>query len=131
MLYIKREVIHQFDKYSKSLIPNEACGLLISYNHSQIIDTFISIPNTSTTPYQFNFEPKIFIKTLQQIKNNKGTWLGVIHSHPSTTAYPSSIDIANWYYPNLSYWIYSLKDEELKAYLIKEKNVISKNYFIK
>ncbi|WP_353963346.1 Mov34/MPN/PAD-1 family protein [Tepidibacillus marianensis] len=49
--------------------------------------------------------------------------MGVIHSHPTSKAYPSSVDIHNWFYPELSYWIYSFLENQLKVYTIVKGQV--------
>lgn len=128
MIYINKSVIDHFTSYSKSLMPNEACGLLVSSNDHQIIDTFVPIPNISNNPHQFYFEPKTFIRTLYEIEKDSTKWVGVIHSHPTTQAYPSMVDINNWYYSDLSYWIYSLRDGELSGYYIEGGSVRALDY---
>ncbi len=123
MLLIKKEVVKQFTNYAEELLPDEACGLFIANNNEQEIDIFIPIPNISKVPHQFKFDPKVFIPVLHDIEKDKKKWLGVIHSHPTSKAYPSEKDINNWFYPHLSYWIYSIRDQDLKAYYIKDKDI--------
>jgi len=118
-MLLKQSIARQFYEYAKKLYPNEACGLLVSSKKIGQIDEFIPIPNQSSNPlHAFEFEPKTFLQALQQIENEKKEWISVIHSHPTSKAYPSSIDIQNWFYPDLSYWIYSLLEDKLKAYSI-------------
>jgi len=130
MLYIKEQIVRDFSSYAISLIPNEACGMLVSFNDSKIIDTFIPIPNNSTnTKYEFNLEPSSFIPMLYKIDKLGGNWVGLIHSHPNSPAYPSRADIDNWHYPDLSYWIYSFKEKNLRAYYIIDKIVVPQGFY--
>ncbi|TCS78464.1 Mov34/MPN/PAD-1 family protein [Tepidibacillus fermentans] len=118
-MIIFQSVIDQFIQYAKEQYPNEACGILVSSLDDQQINEFIPIPNQSSNPiHEFEFEPSTIIKAFHRIEVEKKEWIGVIHSHPISKAYPSSIDVHNWFYPELSYWIYSLLDDQLKAYTI-------------
>jgi len=121
MIFITKEAVEQFKVYSKDLTPYEACGLLVSNEETQIIDTFIPIRNISINPRQFQFDPKAFIQNLNKLENTNKKWVGVIHSHPNTNAFPSHRDIENWFYSHLSYWIYSLPNDDLQAYFIRDK----------
>jgi len=105
--------------------------LLVSSFGEKKIDGFIPVKNTSDNPTnQFHFDPKNFIPQIYDLENKGVKWIGVIHSHPQTSAFPSLEDISNWHYPELSYWIYSLKDDQLKAYSIKEGKVKAIEYRI-
>ncbi|MFV9511606.1 Mov34/MPN/PAD-1 family protein [Tepidibacillus sp. LV47] len=123
MIIIFQSVIDHFIQYAQEQYPNESCGILVSSLDDQHINEFIPIPNQSLNPgHEFEFEPSAFIQALYQIEGVKKEWIGVIHSHPTSKAYPSFIDIQNWFYPKLSYWIYSCLENQLKAYtIVKEK----------
>ena len=123
MLYLNRKTKEIFINYFKSQAPYEACGILVSDKNNRI-NIFYPIPNISTYPKKhFKFDPQVYINTLNTIENRKQQLIGVIHSHPSTSAFPSAVDIENWYYPNLSYWIYSLPNDQLNAFLIENNQV--------
>ena len=124
MLTISKQVVDEFIQYATKNYPKEACGMLLRSVGGQTIEQFIPIPNASPNPiHEFEFEPKSFIRALHIIENEKKEWVGVIHSHPTSIAYPSSIDIQNWFYPELSYWIYSLSEQDLKAYSIRDRGI--------
>lgn len=133
MLLIEKQVVTDFTNYFKSLLPNEACGLLVTHNDSMnfVINEFVSITNLSNQPDKhFYFSPKDFIKQLYEVEAKNGKIVGIIHSHPTTDSKPSSEDIANWYYPELSYWIYSIKKSTLQAFYIRNQVVSSAEYTI-
>jgi len=54
----------------------------------------------------------------------------VVHSHPTSKAYPSNLDISSWHYADKSYWIYSLDNAALQAYFIKAQTVLPVEYRI-
>jgi len=133
MFNITRQTIEQFTKHANQQYPLEACGLLIVgknvQNNGEVIDGFVPITNISPNPtHQFEFDPKQFIKTIHQLETNQCEWLGVIHSHPTTSAIPSDLDINNWHYSSKSYWVYSLLDNQLRAFHIIGKQVTSKDF---
>ncbi|KXG44231.1 M67 family metallopeptidase [Tepidibacillus infernus] len=130
MISILKETIDQFISYAREQEPNEACGILISSWNQELIDNFIPIPNTTNQRDRFEFDAKVFILTLYQIEEKQWCWHGVIHSHPTSSAYPSSIDLHNWYYPEKSYWIYSLRDNRLNIFYIDKHKVRQHDYII-
>lgn len=126
MIYIKQKALNDVIDYMKGFISREACGLFISTNQRNSIDSFIPIPNVSENPhFEFRLSPQEYIKELHRIENEGHELLGIIHSHPNSSAYPSSLDINNWHYPNLSYWIYSIEENMLKGYIIKGNNILA------
>lgn len=131
MISIDKNIVNELVAYFSTKFPNEACGLLVSLNDISTIDQFISIPNISNMPKsEFNFEPSAYLKTLYELEKINRRSLGVIHSHPLTSAYPSNKDISNWYYQDLSYWIYSCLDNSLKAFYIKANLIDQVNFEI-
>ena len=131
MFFIRSDIVVHIKNISHSNHREEICGLLISSKSDNTIDEFIQIPNISpNAEHEFEFDPSTFIKVLYHIENEKKEWIGVIHSHPTSLAYPSSIDIKNWFYPEISYWIYSVLDQQLKVYSIKKDAVKELQYQI-
>ena len=110
--------------YFNLMLPEEACGLLVSEKNNQIINSFISIPNVSIDKLQqFRFDPKAYIEAIYNIEHRDGKILGIVHSHPTSDPFPSNEDLENWYYYDLSYWIYSFKNNSLNAYYITENKI--------
>lgn len=130
MYYINSEIFNNFVDYFRSVYPFEGCGLLVGTTSPEIIDLFIPIPNVSSNSSLFKFEPNKFIQCIHGFENSNKHWIGVIHSHPMTEAYPSITDVNDWYYNDLSYWIYSLKNKSLKAYTISNKKILQKSYSV-
>jgi len=131
MYYLKQEVFGKLVDYAKVQAPNEACGLLTANRETELIDSFIPIPNTSLEPRrQFALDPQTFIPLIYQLNEKEVSWVGVVHSHPTSKAYPSNLDISSWHYADKSYWIYSLDNAALQAYFIKAQTVLPVEYRI-
>lgn len=130
MLYINQAVLDDFIGYSMN-IQNEVCGLLVSSKNNGLIDQFVTIPNISNNPqHYFEFAPEVFVREYFDINKKNGKILGVIHSHPTSNAYPSSEDIANWYYKELSYWIFSVAEQTVNAFFISDNSAKIVSYKI-
>ena len=124
MLSLNHTTKEVFIKYFKSQAPYEACGILASDKNNNSINIFYPIPNVSSHPKKhFEFDPQVYINTLYHLDERNLHLIGVIHSHPSTSAFPSKVDIKNWFYPNLNYWIYSIPNNQLNAFLIENEQV--------
>jgi len=123
-------VVEQIHHYLRQQCPKEGCGILAG--HGQEITHFFPIPNLDDSPHSFSFEPQAYLRTIRQLREQQLEWIGVVHSHPTTEPYPSARDIANWHYPEKSYWICSLKQGHcrLSAYYIRHQQVIPIMYQI-
>ncbi|WP_240419037.1 Mov34/MPN/PAD-1 family protein [Paenibacillus periandrae] len=98
--------------------PKEACGFLLGSVHlTQIrVTSFVPVANASTKPEnQFSMHPSDMIPV---ISNNTFTIVGILHSHPSAAATPSSEDLSTIWYDIPSHWIVSLQQPviEIVAY---------------
>ncbi|UFJ39714.1 M67 family metallopeptidase [Brevibacillus humidisoli] len=66
----------------------------------------------------FHWNGPELIRALRHMQKGGNRWLGVLHTHPSGSAVPSSVDVHNWHYAQLSYWILSFSGDHpmLQAY---------------
>ncbi|MDB5056312.1 MAG: hypothetical protein JWM44_4362 [Bacilli bacterium] len=132
MIKISVELIQQIITYCNEKLPNEACGVLFGVVKPDqiLINSIRGISNASENPeHQFLFAPHELVTLLypSEISEN---WVGIFHSHPATSAFPSKLDLqAHWNLP--TYWIVSFErvnQPDLKAYkidLATEKKPIS------
>lgn len=129
-LSIRLSVIDQIRNHCIKRLPMEGYGILAG--QASEITHFFSIPNTNSSPCTLEFEPRAYLDTIKKIRDFRLEWLGVVHSHPFTHAYPSTRDITSWNFPNKSCWIISLKgsDFHLSAYYIEKNEVIPIMYHI-
>ncbi len=76
-------------------------------------------------PCTFAFEPRAYLETLKQMRDDQLDWLGIVHSHSLTDAYPSARDLKSWHFSDKSCWIFSYKDQDyqLCAYYIHKNGV--------
>jgi [CysO sulfur-carrier protein]-S-L-cysteine hydrolase len=129
-LTIRAPVIHQIRSYCLSQLPFEGCGILAG--PACEITHFFPIPSQNNCPCAFEFEPKVYLDTLKQMRTDRLYWLGVVHSHPFIAATPTPKDLATWHDPDRSFWILSFKDAQVQlcAYYIEKNKAIPMIYQI-
>ncbi|MBO8171819.1 MAG: M67 family metallopeptidase [Bacillaceae bacterium] len=127
---ITKRAVETLLGFAREVYPEEASGVL-GGNGSQITHAFL-IPNGASDKLtRFSWKPEDFLKGLQQIKEHDLEWLGVFHSHPTSSSRPSRTDIDNWHYHSLSYWIVSLENKEepiLSLYRFLHGSFVEQDY---
>lgn len=129
-LSIHTHVIDQIKRYCMDQYPMEGYGFLAG--SAFVITHFFPIPCQNTSPCSLQFEPEAYLHVIKQIRQLDLQWLGVVHSHPLSPAYPTSRDQMGWNFHDKSFWILSLKDQHVRlcAYYIQNQKVIPMIYHI-
>lgn len=129
-LSIQRDVIRRIEKHCRQEWPWEGCGILAG--HGREITRFFPISNQDASPHSFSFEPRAYLEALKEMRRLGLGFLGIVHSHPCSDPWPSTKDIREWHYPELTSWILSLKNDEprLSAYCIQNGEVVPVMYLV-
>ena len=90
--------------------PLECCGLLAGAG--QDIDGVRPTPNQKHSSKEFFVPIEELFAFFQKLRRTGKRHLGIYHSHPLTESTPSPRDVAEFHYPEVSYWIISLKGKE-------------------
>ena len=103
--------------------PAECCGLL-SGRDSVITDVH-RMRNDSDKPESRYFAtPEDLFAATRRMREAGQSLLGVYHSHPRTSAYPSASDVEMAFYPEAFYFIISLEPRvELRAFKIEGSKI--------
>ncbi|WP_425462715.1 Mov34/MPN/PAD-1 family protein [Melghirimyces algeriensis] len=122
--------MQQLIKHCIQELPFEGCGILAG--KGQRITRFYPVPNQDRSTCSFSFEPKAYLKNLKQMDDKGLSLLGILHSHPHSDPYPSTRDILEWHYPDVSNWILSLKRDKphLSACFIRNGQVFPIHYHV-
>ena len=88
--------------------PNECCGWLRARD-GVVHDVFRS-DNERASPYGYSLDPGSLLAAFNA--GEEGYDVGIYHSHPRSPAEPSQTDINLAEYPDYTYLIVSLADEE-------------------
>ncbi|OGW82720.1 MAG: hypothetical protein A2987_03595 [Omnitrophica bacterium RIFCSPLOWO2_01_FULL_45_10] len=123
MLILKKEFFERIAAHGKREFPNEACGLLAGRDSR--VERVYEMTNADKSRATFLMDPAEQLKALKEIRGLNLEMLGIYHSHVASQAYPSSHDVAMAYYPDVSYVIVSLKDNNpsMRAFRIAEGKI--------
>jgi [CysO sulfur-carrier protein]-S-L-cysteine hydrolase len=86
-------------------VPEEVCGLVagIAGRATRVYP----ITNILRSPVQYRMAPQEQLKAFLAMEDNGLELLAIYHSHPLGPAVPSATDIAESYYPDVVYLIWS------------------------
>jgi proteasome lid subunit RPN8/RPN11 len=103
--------------------PEEACGLLAGLG-SQVI-MVLPITNELHSPIRYRMSAREQLDAFEQIDLAGLELLGIYHSHPNGPNGPSATDIAEAFYPEALYLIWSAQDRTwgCRAFRIQEGQV--------
>ena len=124
MLILKKEFFAEMVKQAKLEFPNECCGILAGKEDR--IEKIYAMTNAQKSPDNFFMDPKEQLKVSKEMRALGLEMLGIYHSHVASNAYPSSRDVEMAFYPQVSYVILSLKDQDnpsLRSFKIREGKI--------
>ncbi len=110
--------------------PIEACGLLSGKD--AVANTLWPMTNILFSPNSFEMDNHQIAQVFRQIQNKGERLVGIYHSHPTSPAYPSLIDIIHANYPEVIYVIVSLSNikPDVGCFKIKNRQVTPVKYMI-
>lgn len=106
-LSLTRGVWEKMRTEAQKYAPEEACGLLAG-QEGRASEIF-SIPNSLHSPVRYRMDPHDQWEAFQSMEARGLDLVGIYHSHPSGPEIPSLTDIAEAYYPEVVYLIWSQK----------------------
>jgi [CysO sulfur-carrier protein]-S-L-cysteine hydrolase len=108
-IQISPSLLEEVFKHCRSRYPKEACGYLAG-SESTVAQVYPMV-NVEDSPIGYSMEPKEQLQTEKRMRENKQQLIGIYHSHTSTEAYPSSVDVSLAISSDISYALISLKDQ--------------------
>jgi [CysO sulfur-carrier protein]-S-L-cysteine hydrolase len=90
--------------------PNEACGLIAS--EAGVPVRLIRMRNADESPVTYRLDPKEQLEVFNEMDDRGWDLFAIYHSHTGSEAYPSPTDVRLAFYPEASYLLLSLSDEE-------------------
>ncbi len=116
MIKISQDIIDRIKSHAKKEVPIEACGYLAGKN-GEISESF-PMSNIDKSPEHFSFDPKEQFKVIKAARAKGLELIVVYHSHPASPARLSKEDLRLAYDPNTIHLIYSLLNQEIKAFKV-------------
>lgn len=121
--YINTQLLDEMRSHVMQVTPEEACGLVAGTSTEAL--AVIPMINTLHSPWRYRMHPADQLRVFNDIDRQGWELLAIYHSHPLGPAFPSETDIAEAYYPEAVYLIWSYLDEawRLRAFNIRDREV--------
>jgi [CysO sulfur-carrier protein]-S-L-cysteine hydrolase len=94
VLKIAREHVEAMIAHAREDHPDEACGVIVGSEGSDVATRLVRMINADRSPTFFRFDPQEQFDLYKAMSAAGEEIVVVYHSHTSTEAYPSRIDIA-------------------------------------
>jgi len=117
-LYLPRTLVNKLLAHAQKNPDIEVCGLIGNDTSNQ--KDYYPVDNISNKPNcRFLMDASQQIKAMKKMREKKQQLFAIVHSHPTTNAKPSQLDIKENDYKDVFYIIISLNTEgvlEMRAY---------------
>lgn len=125
MLVIEKYYINLMIDHCKKHYPREACGLLLGKKRK--VEEVFFTKNVRNSSSEYLVDPEEQFKIFEKMREENRELLGIYHSHPVTSAFPSPKDKQMAFYPEVSYIIVSLQNfsnPEIRCFKIREGKTV-------
>ncbi|MEW6206979.1 MAG: M67 family metallopeptidase [Acidobacteriota bacterium] len=118
-IHITESVRRAVEEHALRERPAECCGLLSGANG--VITDLHPLRNEAERPETRYFaSPADLFAAMRSMREAGKRLLGIYHSHPRSSAFPSSSDVEMAFYPEAVYFIISLEPHiEMRAFRIE------------
>jgi proteasome lid subunit RPN8/RPN11 len=124
-LFLPRPLVNKILAHAQQHPDIEVCGLI--GNDSENNKNYYRIDNVSKNPsYRFVMAAPQQIKAMKKMREKQQELFAIVHSHPTTNAQPSLLDIKESSYKDAYYIIISLNTKgvlEMRAFTQQKKNM--------
>lgn len=131
MLYLTKSQAEELWSHLYAELPNEACGILAG--KGERVHRVYKMDNVDKSPVSFFMEPRQQLAVMKEIRNLGLEFIGIYHTHPNTSPYPSAKDLELAFYPDVSYVIISGKDKvesRIRSFKIKDGKIAEEKVYI-
>ena len=122
MLDIRQDLVDELVVHAVEKVPREACGVLVGPAQERRFERLVRMANVADGDDRYAFDPKAQLALWQALEDLGERVWGIYHSHPTTTAYPSKVDVATAQ-PDMLYVIVGF-DREVRAFRIANGQVV-------
>ena len=124
-LRISEALLQTVFEHCAQRYPKEACGYLAG--NEAIVEKVYPMVNVEDSPIGYSMDPKEQLQVEKLMRNQGQQLVAIYHSHTSTDAYPSPVDVRLAISPDVSYALVSLKDQikpVFRSFRIDGENII-------
>ncbi len=124
-LHLPRPLVNKILAHAQQNPDIEVCGLIGNNNSNE--KNYYPIDNIANNPScRFLMDAPQQISAIKKMRDKQQQLFAIVHSHPSTNATPSQLDIDESNYKDVFYIIISLNTKgvlEMRAYTQQQKNM--------
>lgn len=124
-LFLPRPLVNKMLAHAQQNPNIEVCGLI--GNNASAEKNYYTINNVSNNPScRFLMDAPQQINAMKQMREKKQTLFAIVHSHPTSDARPSQLDIKDNAYRDAFYIIISLNTKgvlEMRAYVQQQDSM--------
>ncbi len=128
-LRIPREIVDSIAAQARREAPNECCGYLgatpVAEDRWEILRAF-PMTNADRSPTHYTLDPQEQFSVLSHAREEGLSLVAVYHSHPETPARMSEEDLRLAYDDSTVYVIYSIPEDEINGYRVKDHRVVGR-----
>lgn len=124
MVTLKESHLKLILEHCRQKYPLEACGLLVGKGEE--VGQVYPVDNIKSSSTEYLVDPEQQFRIFKKMREEGTDLIGIYHSHPRSSAYPSVKDREMAFYPEASYIIVSLQDffnPQVKAFRIRKGKV--------
>ncbi len=114
MIILSKNILSKLKQQAEAEAPIEACGYLAGRENR--VEKIFPMTNVDQSPDHFSLDPKEQFAVIKDARQQDLKLLAMYHSHPETPARMSEEDKRLAFDPEMTYMIYSLKDDILKSF---------------
>ncbi len=97
MLTISKKNFDEVVNHCKTDYPDEACGLLAG--KTEYVEKIYKVTNVKHSSFNYEMDSVEQLKCEKEIRKTGLKIIGIYHSHPTSSAYPSQMDVARICWP--------------------------------
>jgi len=123
--------IESIIQHAREDFPIECCGIIAGKDN--LVERIIRVENELQSETEFSMNGDEVNAALKEIDLYGLEFMGVYHSHPSSTAYPSFSDVNKAIFPEVDHLIISLKDQnnpKIRNFKIKGSSVFEEPFIV-
>jgi proteasome lid subunit RPN8/RPN11 len=124
VVYLKKQHLAEMIAHAEEEAPLEACGILAGES-DRVVKPYRA-RNADRSPVSYRLEPEEQYRIFIDIEEKGWDILGIYHSHPTSPAVPSGMDLKQAYYPEAVYFVVSLAnpvEPQVRAFRIIEGEI--------
>ena len=129
-LELDRDTVDAIIEHARSDFPYEICGLLAGEDGA--VRGVYEVPNAARSMTYYTMEPKAMLHAFNDMDEHGWDLLAIYHSHTHTEAFPSPTDVELAFYPDATYLIVSLQEDEpvLRAFNIRDGRITERELYV-